>query len=122
MQKMVFISFLRGRKMEKSVAENRRNHLQLWETLFMTVALGLVGIVTNAMRGVALDFDKSVVKITVIFESTPSDDDIEKLRDLEAEVVSSHDYMSDLEILVISDNQKIGNIYRNLGWVFLRKE
>lgn len=108
--------------MEKSITENRKNHLQLWKTLFMTVALGLVGVVTKSMRGVALNFDESIVKITVIFDSNPSDDDIEKLQDLEAEVVSSHDYISDLEVLVVPINQDISNVYRNLGWVFLRKE
>ena len=88
----------------------------------MTVALGLVGVVTKSMRGVALDFHERIVKITVIFDSNPSDDDIEKLQDLEAEVVSSHDYVSDLEIMVIPTTQSISDIHRNLGWVFLRKE
>ena len=88
----------------------------------MTVALGLVGSVAKSMRGVALDFDGCVMKITAVFETEPSDDDVDKLQNIEAEVVSSHGYMSDLEFLVVPANQSIVDIYRNLGWVFLRKE
>lgn len=108
--------------MNNYIEINRQKNYELWKTVFMTIAIGLIGTVTNSMRGIALDFDGEVVKITVIFEKTPTEEEIENLQNIEAEVISTHNHISDLELLEIPVSKSIFQIERNLGWVFLRKE
>jgi len=88
----------------------------------MTIALGLIGTISKSMRGVALNFDGKTVQITAIFDTAPTEEEIENLQNIEAELISTHSYTSDLELLTIPISQNISHISKNLGWVFLRKE
>ena len=95
----------------------------LWRSAFITIQEGLIGVVTESLRAIALNFDGKCLKIIAIFYCNPTEDEMEDLSLIEGYVLSSHYYKSDLEILVIPDNgENLHDIVDfNLRWIFLRK-
>ena len=95
----------------------------LWRSAFITIQEGLIDVVTESLRAIALNFDGKCLKIIAIFYCNPTEDEMEDLSLIEGYVLSSHYYKSDLEILVIPDNgENLHDIVAfNLRWVFLRK-
>lgn len=104
------------------IKKNIQEHQDLWKKVFFALMINLVGVISKSTRGITLNFDGNVIKIIVIFETTPSEIEIDDLQNIEAELVSIHDYMSDLEIVVASSDQDISNFVKNWGWAYLRKE
>lgn len=118
----MFILFQRGHEMNNEIAKIRQKNYDLWKTVFFTVASGLIGVVTKSLRGVSLNFDGEIVSIIAIFYQEPTESEVEDFQSIEAEVISTHNYMSDLKLLHICENEVIADAVGNLGWVFLRKE
>jgi len=104
------------------INKNITDHYDLWKSVFLSLTLNLVGVISKSMRGITLNFDGEVIKICVFFDKQPSETEINDLQNIEAELVSTHDYMSDLELAIASPDQDISALVKNWGWVYLRKE
>jgi len=105
----------------ESINKNIRDHHDLWENIFLGLMRRLIGIIPRSMRGITLNFDGETIQICVIFDRQPSEIEIDDLQNIEAELVSGHDYMSDLVINVVSPGQDVSDLVKNFGWVYLRK-
>lgn len=94
----------------------------LWKLIVISLVLSLVGRVTRSLRGVTLNFDGFTIRMTAFFEEQPRDRDIENMQDVEAELVSHHDFKSELVLSVVPLVEGLADKVGNWGWVFLRCE
>lgn len=98
-----------------------KNHA-LWKSVVLNTTIALLGRVSKNMRGVTLNFDVDTIQITVFFESKPSDVEIDNMQEVEAELISSHDYQSDLILVELPMTETLIDKVKNWGWVYLRYE
>ena len=104
------------------IQQNISAHHDLWKHILITLMLNLLGVISKSTRGVTLNFDGETIEIRVIFDKQQSETEIDDLQNVEAELVSSHDYMSNLDVVVAPPDQDISTLVKNWGWVYLRKE
>lgn len=102
--------------------ENILKNNELWKKTVLNMTLSLLGRISKNMRGITLNFDDETIKITVLFENDPSDMDIENMQDVEAEIISCHDYQSELILTKLPITEPLTNKVGNWGWVFLSCE
>ncbi|WP_411703549.1 hypothetical protein [Edaphovirga cremea] len=98
-----------------------KNH-ELWKSVVLNMTLALLGRVSISMRGVTLNFDSDTIQIIVFFESKPSDVEIDNMQEVEAEIISSHDYQSNLVLVELPVAESLMDKVKNWGWVYLRYE
>lgn len=98
-----------------------KNH-DLWKTVVLDLVLALIGRIPSYMRGATLDFDGETICLTFFFERHPEEREVDNMQDLEAEIVSCHDYQSDLVLSVVPVSESLIDKVGNWGWVFLRLE
>ena len=108
--------------MNTDFLNNRKKYFSLWVGLLSSLTLSLVGVISKSTRGVSLDFDGETVKIIIIFDDVPTSEQIEDMQIVEAEVLSTHDFLSDLEIFVLPAGVDLSSVVGNLGWTYLRKD
>lgn len=94
----------------------------LWRRIVLELTLALLGRVSVNVRGIALDFDGDTIKVAVYFLGSPSERDVENMQDVEAELVSHHDYRSALSLVATTEFERLEGKSGNWGWVFLRDE
>ena len=104
------------------VAENIAKHYELWKSVVLNLIHALVGVMPKSARGITLNFDGETIQITVFFEDQPSESDVEGMQDVEAELISHHDYQSELVISVIPSSESLIDKVKNWGWIYLRRE
>jgi hypothetical protein len=102
--------------------QNIAKYHDLWKLIVISLVLSLVGRVTRSVRGITLNFDGVTIRMTVFFEEQPRDRDIENMQDVEAELVSHHDYRSELVLSVVPLAEGLADRVGDWGWVFLRCE
>lgn len=98
-----------------------KNH-DLWKGFLFTLMLNLVGVISKSVRGITLNFDGETIQILVVFDKEPLDEEISDFQDVEAEMVATHKYMSDLQVTSVDPADDISHLVKNWGWAYLRKE
>ncbi|WP_417663507.1 hypothetical protein [Pseudomonas sp.] len=98
------------------------NHKDLWKLVFVNLVLSLAGRISKSVRGITIGFDGETIRLVVFFDTPPSESDIEDMRDVEAELVSHHEYQSDLVFSVVPVSESLIEKVDNWGWIFLRRE
>ncbi|MGE6688016.1 hypothetical protein ACQKFE_08515 [Stutzerimonas stutzeri] len=104
-----------------STQEISENH-DLWKLIVLSLVLALIGRLYKSMRGATLGFDGETIRLTFFFERSPTEQEVESLQDVEAEIVSCHKYQSDLVLSVVPVSESLHDKVDNWGWVFLRSE
>jgi hypothetical protein len=104
------------------VNENIARHRALWESTVWGLTRALLGVIPKSVRGITLNFDGETIQITVFFETQPTERDINAMQDVEAELISHHDYLSDLVLEVVPITDSLIGRAKNWGWVYLRRE
>lgn len=107
--------------MEK-IRSNIDRHRDLWQSVVLNLVLALLGQISAAVRGITLNFDGETIQVVVYFERTPTESEVEDLECVEAELVSHHDYLSELTLVVVPPTDTLVDKVKNWGWVFLRRE
>jgi hypothetical protein len=97
-------------------------HHALWKSVVLDLVLALLGVIPKSVRGITLNFDGETIQISIFFETQPTERDINAMQDVEAEVVSHHDYQSDLVLDVVPITDSLVNRVKNWGWIYLRRE
>lgn len=105
-----------------SFTENITEHHELWKSVVLSLTLALIGALPKSVRGITLDFDGETIQITVFFDEHPSERDVACMQGVEAELISHHDYQSDLVFDAIPTTQSLIDKAKNWGWVYLRRE
>jgi hypothetical protein len=103
-------------------AKDISSHKDLWRLVFVNLVLSLVGRISKSVRGVTIGFDGETIRMVVFFDAPPLESDIEDMRDVEAELISHHEYQSDLVFSVVPVAESLIEKVDNWGWVFLRRE
>lgn len=104
------------------ITENIIKHHELWKSVVLDLTLALVGAIPKSVRGITLNFDGNTIQITVFFEKQPTEQDIENIQNVEAELISHHEYQSDLVLVVAPPSESLLDKVNNWGWVYLRLE
>lgn len=94
----------------------------LWKSVVLSLILALLGVIPKSVRGITLNFDGETIQITMFFETQPTERDIIAMQNVEAEVVSHHDYQSDLVLEVVPITDSLIGRVKNWGWAYLRRE
>jgi len=102
--------------------ENISKNYELWKSVVLSLMLALIGSVPKSVRGITLDFDGETIQITVFFDEQPTERDVACMQDVEAELISHHDYQSDLVFDVIPTTESLIDKVKNWGWIYLRRE
>ncbi len=97
-------------------------HSELWKEIVLSLIASLIGRLPKSVRGITLNFDGKRIEVSYFFDSPPSEIDIENLQDAEAELISSHEYQSDISFMVVPTSESLADKAGNWGWVFLRHE
>ena len=105
-----------------NITECIAKNYDLWKSVVLNLIHALVGVMPKAVRGITLNFDGETIQLTMFFEDQPRERDIEDMQDVEAELISHHDYQSDLIISVIPSSESLIDKVGNWGWVYLRRE
>ncbi len=92
----------------------------LWRVVALNLVLALVNRIPHYMRGATIGFDGETIRLTFIFERSPDEREEQNMQDVEAEIVSCHEYQSDLTLSVVPVTESIIDKVDNWGWVFLR--
>jgi hypothetical protein len=105
-----------------NISENIAKHYDLWKSVVLNLVHALIGVIPKSVCGITLNFDGETIQITVFFEDQPSDADVEGMRDVEADLISHHDYQSELILSVIPSSESLIDKVTNWGWIYLRRE
>ena len=103
-------------------AKDISDYKDLWKLIFINLVLSLTGRISKSVRGITIGFDGETIRLVIFFDALPSESDIEDMRDVEAELISHHEYQSDLLLSVVPASESLIEKVDNWGWVFLRRE
>lgn len=102
--------------------QNISKYHDLWKLIVLNLVLALIGRISKSVRGITLDFDGGAIQLSIFFEVDPAESDVNNMRDVEAELVSHHEYQSDLVFSVVPVSESLIDRVGSWGWVFLRCE
>jgi hypothetical protein len=102
--------------------DNIAMHHELWKSVVLNLVMALIGIIPKSLRGVALNFDGKTIQVAMFFETSPTDREVEDMLNVEAELISHHDFQSDLVLSVVPTSESLLEKNGNWGWVYLRRE
>lgn len=107
---------------KNDIAKNIAKYHELWKSVVISLVLALIGAIPKSVRGITLNFDGETIQIVVYFENGPIERDVEEMQNIEAELISHHDYQSDLVCTVVPVSEDLIDKVKNWGWVYLRRE
>jgi hypothetical protein len=96
--------------------------LQLRRDVLLTAQVALLGEISHAVRGIALGWDDSEIRVRAIMDGNPSEDDIESIECAGTEIVASFP-RHEIAVEVVRLDQPAPLELQGLkAWVFRRKE
>ncbi|AYQ28041.1 MULTISPECIES: hypothetical protein [unclassified Polaromonas] len=98
------------------------NNPELRKTVSLNLVLSLVGVLPKTVRGITLNFDEKTIQVVFFFAVTPTENEIEDLQNVEAELVSHHEYQSEFVLKVADHSEDISGQVKNWGWIFLIRD
>lgn len=98
------------------------NNLELWRSVFFTVCQSSIGVIPRHTRGLTLGFDGEVVYVRLVVDKDLTEEEAEAFYDMEVEVIATHIYKSNFDVVVINTFQSSVSERLNWGWVYLTRE
>jgi hypothetical protein len=111
-------------KEESTLSQRRPDdaQLQLRRDVLLTAQVALLGEISQAVRGIAVAWDDSEIRVRAIIDGEPSEDDIESIECAGTEIVASFPAHQIVVEVVRLDEPAPLELQGLKAWVFRRKE
>ncbi|MCB9350309.1 MAG: hypothetical protein H6573_22760 [Lewinellaceae bacterium] len=90
--------------------------------LLLSAQRASLGMITSNMRAITVGVKNDKLFITVFFENTPSEEELELISEMAAEIIADFPYVNSSVEVPVTTSDNINNLKRLDFWVFKRYE